>query len=884
MIWLVAVLSAAMASAQTNHSVCQRFPNLNWCNATLTYTQRAELLAAEMIGNLTDVVAALSTFTPAVGPPVERLHFPAFQWHSEGLHGLRNSMDTVGFNATLFPQVTGLVSAGNVSVIEAMTEVMAVEARALNNIAQQNSFPLFGRGASLTYWSPTMNIAHDQRWGRAQESLGSEDPYLTGLLSAKWIRQFQGPFALDPQRPLLRVGATCKHFAAYSFEGSSPHANVTRHSFNAIVSRGDLNASYLPIFHACVVQSSPSQVMCSYPAITILDHYGQPFNASVDAIPACLHKDLLTGQLRDAWGYGLDDAFVVSDQGAIRDAYGGHHFSPDAAHASATAVLAGCDQNDGRIYNDNLPQAVKDGLVDLPALNTSLKRILAVEFRTGLYDPPSTVPWLNIPSSALDSDPHRRAALDAARQSPVLVKNDKGALPLDLAATRTIAVVGPMANYPLALMGAKLDYHPSFAVSHLVGLLNLLNNSLVADRVHAGQSLAGLDVGVLPGVELGPGYGFKSTDDALATGFDPHFGALPITEGSWASTSGPTVRFAQGSKVTEALNPGGIESAKQAVKDADVVVAVVGIDSTVEGEGRDRPTRLLPQAQLDLLQAIQQARPAGSKLVVVLVHGGALSMDWAAANADAIVDAFEGGQSGGQALAEILAGVVNPSGMLPFTIYDDSFDKQVSIANMSFLDGPGRTFRYYTGTPRFAFGHGLSYTSFKFDWQQAPPSAAPLSAAGALAASVKVTNTGSVAGATPVLAFASSKNPSSPYTPQRQLYGIDKVFLRPGESRTVTFSTATAIRSDTRALKPLAQAVPEWKVGADEPSAEAAVQDLSRGWCALCDVSSTGRRFVQSGTYELSIGSDGAGNGGVSAHVQLQPLKDGTQSIEVPLL
>lgn len=724
-------------------------------------------------------------------------------------------------------------------------------------------------------------LQHDPRWGRLQESVGTEGPYLAGLLSAQFVKTFQGPQANDPDRGLLNLAATCKHFIGYSLEGLSPHANITRHTFNAVISRGDLNASYLPIFHACVTQGNPSQVMCSYNALTILSQYGDNYNKS-DAIPACLHKDTLTGTLRSNWGWGLTDGFVVSDQGAIHDAYAGHNYSTDAVTASASGVMAGCDQNDGDIYNDNLAKGLDQGLVDLPTMNESLKRILTVEFRTGIYDPPSSVPWVNIPPSVLDSDVHRTAALQASRESVVLATNNAATLPLQPKLIKKLVVLGQFANYPMAQMGAKTDYHPSFVVSHLNGIVSFLDNPEVAKRVSSGQPLAGLDIGTLPGVSLGDAYNIKHS------GFPSNAGAMQGTSATFSTASGPTVQYVQGCNVTACYDTG-VAAATAAAATADVIVAVVGIDKTIEAEGLDRAFIGIPDAQLGLLKLVKSFAPATAKLVVVLAHGGPLSPDWAMSNADAIVDAFEGGQSGGQAVAEVLFGAVNPSGMEPYTVYPSDFVNQVSMYNMSFLAGPGKSYRYYEGTPLFAFGHGLSYTTFTFDWSVQPPQSAPITAAGAISASVNVTNTGGVAGGTPVLAFSSLRAAAdgagdSPYTPIRQLYGIAKIFLQPGESKVVPFDTATALNVASRGLNPEGRVIPVWMAGAAEPTVEAAIHDLGKGWCTLCDVNAKGERRVRAGEYELSLGSDGAGVGGVQARFMLLPLSDGTTSFEVPLL
>lgn len=232
---------------------CFPEPTAAWCDTSKPNTERVALLVKAL--TLAEKIIQISTFTPSTVPGVERVGLPPFSYHSEGLHGLRNSFDTVGFNATVFPQVTAMAATGNFSLIAEMGGVMLKEARALSNYATDHSLGPFGRGAGLFYWSPTMNLGRDPRWGRFQESV-SEDPHLNGVYSSTLVKAFQGD---DPKH--LATACTCKHFIGYSLEGGDAAGGFSRHNFDAKISEQDMQESYLPSFRQCVKEGKPAQIM-----------------------------------------------------------------------------------------------------------------------------------------------------------------------------------------------------------------------------------------------------------------------------------------------------------------------------------------------------------------------------------------------------------------------------------------------------------------------------------------------------------------------------------------------------------------------------------------------------------------------------------------------
>jgi beta-glucosidase len=352
-------------------------------------------------------------------PAIPRLGVPKYDWWNEGLHGVAFA----GY-ATEFPQVIGMGATWDVPLVHRMGEVISTEARAKYNEAmrQDHHEMFFG----LTFWAPNINIFRDPRWGRGQETYG-EDPFLTGRMGVAFVTGMQGD---DPSHP--RVVSTPKHFAVHSGPES------TRHRANVDVSDHDLEDTYLPAFRAVVTEAHAQSVMCAYNAI--------------DGAPACASTMLLRDHLRNAWHF---DGYVVSDCAAVADVNTGHHYAPDMAHAAAAALKAGTDLECGFREGQAFPalvEAVHQQLVTEADIDTALRRLFRARFDLGMFDPPASYAYGRIPLAENNSPEHRALALQAARESIVLLNNKGGILPLK-AGVKRIAVVGPTAELVQSLQG-----------------------------------------------------------------------------------------------------------------------------------------------------------------------------------------------------------------------------------------------------------------------------------------------------------------------------------------------------------------------------------------------------------------------------------------------
>ena len=320
-------------------------------------------------------------------PAIPRLGIPEYDWWNEALHGVARS----GV-ATVFPQTIGLAATWDTPLIHRMADVISTEARAKHNQAMRDND--HRRHTGLTYWSPNINIDRDPRWGRGMETYG-EDPFLTARFGVAFVEGLQGDDA-----HYLKTVSTPKHFAVHS--GPEP----SRHKFNVEVSPHDLEDTYLPAFRAAIKEAHADSVMCAYNAI--------------DGKAACDSDLLLQQHLRQDWDFG---GYVVSDCDAVADIARGHHEALDNAHASALALKAGTDLDCGRAYSA-LPEALQAGLVTEADIDRALTRLYTARFRLGMFDPDSQVPYAQIPISENHSSAHRELALEAARESMVLLKNN----------------------------------------------------------------------------------------------------------------------------------------------------------------------------------------------------------------------------------------------------------------------------------------------------------------------------------------------------------------------------------------------------------------------------------------------------------------------------
>ena len=381
----------------------------DFLNPDLPAERRAAIIVSQM--KLEEKVLQMQNNAPAI----ERPGIPSYQWWSEALHGVARLGD-----ATVFPQAIGLAATWDTALIHRVADIISTEARAKWNEAQRTHSRL---NMGLDFWSPNINIFRDPRWGRGQETYG-EDPFLTGRMGVAFIKGLQGD---DPH--YFKTIATAKHYAVHS--GPEP----LRHKFNVAPSRRDLEETYLAAFRASVVDGKVDSLMCAYNA--------------VDGVPACANTDLLQKNLRE-WGF---QGYVVSDCGAVANIYreNDHHYRNTEAEASALAVKSGTDLTCGNEYR-SLVDGVKSGLISEAEIDKSLIKLFVARIKMGLFDPPERVPYSKIAASEIDSAAHRQAALEAASESIVLLKNSNHTLPL-AASIRKIAVIGPSANDPVALLG-----------------------------------------------------------------------------------------------------------------------------------------------------------------------------------------------------------------------------------------------------------------------------------------------------------------------------------------------------------------------------------------------------------------------------------------------
>ncbi|MFZ4582107.1 MAG: glycoside hydrolase family 3 C-terminal domain-containing protein, partial [Paludibacter sp.] len=439
---------------------------LPYQQTTLSFEQRTEDLLSRL--TLQEKVDLMRYDSPAV----ERLGIPAMNWWNECLHGVARA----GI-ATVFPQAIGMSAMWDTNAMYNIANGISDEAR-----AKYHEFSDRGKRGiyqGLTYWTPNINIFRDPRWGRGMETYG-EDPYLTGELAVPFIKGLQGN---DPN--YFKLIATAKHFVVHSGPES------TRHSFDVWPSQRDMAETYTPHFKKSVVDGKVYSVMCAY----------QRFRG----LPCCGSK-YLESLLRDKWGF---KGYIVSDCWAIKDFYDktAHHVVATKEEAAAMAVKAGTDLNCGSTY-PALVEAVKQGLITENELNVSVRRLLLARMKLGQFDADEQVKYSKIPYSVVDSKPHQQLALEAARKSIVLLKNEKNILPLSKN-LKNVAVIGPNANDLEVLLGNYNGY-PSNPKTPLDGIKEKLPYANV--QFAQGCELAAK----LPALEIIPSR-FLFTDESLKT-------------------------------------------------------------------------------------------------------------------------------------------------------------------------------------------------------------------------------------------------------------------------------------------------------------------------------------------------------------------------------
>ena len=623
-------------------------------------------------------------------PAIDRLGIPAYNWWNEGLHGVARS----GV-ATVFPQAIGLAASFNVPLMHRAATAISDEAR-----AKYNEYRKFGSTEiyqGLTYWSPNINIFRDPRWGRGHETYG-EDPYLTSRMGIAFVRGLQG----DHPR-YRKLDATLKHYAVHSGPESE------RHGFDARVSQKDLYETYLAAFAACLREAAPAAVMGAY--------------NRVNGEACCASQTLLQDILYGEFGF---DGYVVSDCGAICDINRFHHLTEDEAESAALAVNHGCTLNCGSAYG-SLKAAHLRGLVDEATITAAVERLFAARYALGMFDTDN--PYDAIPYETVDCEEHRSLALQMARESMVLLKND-GILPLTGSISK-MAVIGPNSDERSILLG-NYNGWPSRYTTLYEGICDGAPESL---RIYKAK-----------GCDL-----------------------IKDTPGGWAEQP-----------LREALIVGG---------KSDVIVLCLGLRPDIEGEegdaynsdlGGDRRSIDLPSAQLRLFDELAKL---GKPIVVVNSSGSAVNLSPLHDRAAAILQVWYPGQAGGTALADILFGRCSPSGKLPVTFYKSDDD----LPEFRDYSMNGRTYRYMKTEPLYPFGFGLGYAQLNL--VQVTVDQARIEDGADCTVHVDVQNLSGSSAQDTVQIYL--RQPDCPFDiPQLRLAAFEKVCLEAGESRSLTFSLA----------------------------------------------------------------------------------------------
>jgi beta-glucosidase len=631
-----------------------------------------------------------------------RLGIPVL-FHEEALHGL------VANDATSFPQAMALASTWNPDLVERVFATTAAEARA--------------RGVHQVL-APVVDVARDPRWGRIEETYG-EDPYLVSRLGVAAVRGFQGTGRTIANS---RVIATLKHMAGHGQPESGTNVGP------ASIGERTLRDVFLYPFEVAVRDAGARSVMASY--------------NEVDGIPSHANTWMLKTVLRGEWGF---DGVIVSDWFAIQQLIGRHHIAADGAEAARRALAATVDIElpDVDAYA-TLTEQVRQGKVSQAAIDAAVRRLLRDKFELGLFD--NAFVDAGHAAEVSGASSARPLALDAARQAIVLLKNDRGTLPLNATTLSRVAVIGPHAAE--VLLGGYSG-RPRHMVSVFDGIKTRLGTRATVEYVE----------------------GVRITEDSTFTK-EPQ----PHMSGTRSGQRWGADRIIAADSASNAAR---IAAAVELARRSQVAIVVVGDNEMTSREAYeenhlgDRSSLGLPGQQEQLVRAVAAT---GTPTVLVLINGRPASIPDLVDRVPAVVEGWYLGQETGTAVANVLFGDVNPSGKLPLTIARD-------VGQLPFFYNAKPTARrgYVFGTtePLFAFGFGLSYTTFAYSNLRVDKPRMPVNSRATV--SVDVRNTGTRAGDEIVQLYVRDVV-SLATRPLKELRGFQRVTLRPGETRTISFS------------------------------------------------------------------------------------------------
>ena len=640
-------------------------------------------------------------------------------------------MDVIHGYETIFPIPLGLSCTWDMKAIEESARIAAIEASA--------------DGISWTF-SPMVDISRDPRWGRVSEGSG-EDPFLGSLIARAMIQGYQGEKLADQLKRNDEIMACVKHFALYgAAEGGRDYNTVD-------MSRQRMYNEYFPPFEAAI-EAGVGSVMAS-------------FN-EVDGIPATANKWLMSDVLRGQWGF---NGFVVTDYTGISEMT--DHGIGDLQTVSARAINAGVDMDmvsDG--FVGTLKKSIQEGKVSMMTLNTACRRILEAKYKLGLFDDPYKYCDPKRPARDIFTRAHRDAARRIASESFVLLKNDNQTLPLK--PTGTIAVIGPLADTRSNMPGtwsvaAVLDRSPSL----IEGLREMVGRM---DEMPLNQPN---EPWYIPLMENGANINLLYAK-----------GSNLISDAAYEERATMFGRSLNRDNRTDAEL---LKEALETANKADVIVAALGESSEMSGESSSRTDLNLPDVQQTLLKELVAT---GKPVVLVLFTGRPLILNWEQDNVPAILNVWFGGSEAAYAIGDVLFGRVNPSGKLTM-----SFPQNVGQIPLYYAHKntgrplhDGKWFEKFrsnyldvTNEPLYPFGFGLSYTTFAYS--DISLSQSSMDMQGMITASVDVSNTGLLPGGEVVQLYIRDLVGSTT-RPVKEWKGFERIYLQPGQTRTVTFKIA----------------------------------------------------------------------------------------------
>ena len=613
---------------------------------------------------------------------------------------------------TIFPQAIGVASTWEPELNRRLADAVRAQMRAT------------GSHQGL---SPVLDVVRDPRWGRTEETYG-EDPYLVSRMGVAFVRGLQGESLTDG------VIATAKHLVGYgASEGGMNWAP-------AHIPPRLLREVYLYPFEVAVHEAGLESIMAGY--------------HELDGIPCHANHELITEVIRDEWGFA---GTVVSDYFAVEELFSYHHLAGDSTEAAGLALSAGVDVElpNTDAYAEPLAQAVRAGQVSTDLVDAAVARVLRQKFELGLFEQPYVDE--NAVEGAVATVEHRELAVEIARRSLVLLKNDDGILPLS-PDVGTVALIGPNADDARHLLG---DYSFPAHIEALAearqrrGLLGAM--MMIPDDLEIEQDVDG----------------------------------LPTIREELATRLGGRLRFARGCSVLDPSTDG-FDEAVAAAAAADIAILVLGDRSglttqATTGESRDRASLDLPGAQEQLVRAVSES---GTPIVAVLVAGRPVGSDFLHEHCAAVLMAWLPGQCGAQAVAETLLGQWSPSGKLPISYpravgqvpvyYGHKLSGGRSHWHGDYVDLPTR--------PRYSFGHGLTYTNFAIE--QASLARTEVAAGESVDVETIVANTGDRAGEEVLQLYVRDRQ-ASVTRPVLELKSFARVSAGPGERIAIRFQLRT---------------------------------------------------------------------------------------------